>query len=70
MKALGKNVVREKHRLFEEQKKAELEAKLAAMTPEERAEWDRKHEEDLKRGREALRNFAMMSSMFRGEYSK
>lgn len=70
MKALGKNVVREKNRLFEEQKRAELKAKLDAMTPEERAEWDRQQEDARKRGREALRNFAIMSSMFRGEYSK
>ena len=70
MKALGKNVVREKHRLFEEQKKAELEAKLAAMTPEERAEWDKQQEDARQRGREALRNFAAMCSMFKGEYSK
>lgn len=70
MKVLSKTVLREKQRIQSERQKAALEAKLNAMTPEEREQYDKEQEENRKKAMEALRNYALVSSMVRSDYSK
>lgn len=69
MKAYSKRSIERMRENAEKERIKRLEEKLANMTPEEREQYDKEQLEASKRAREALKTFATMSSMVRGDYS-
>lgn len=68
MKAYNKKMQLRHEEIQSEQKRLALEAKLASMTPEERAQYDKEQEENHKKAMEALHNYALVSSMVKKVY--
>ena len=69
MKAFCKQANINRNRIAQREKEEEMRKFLESLTPEQRADYEKKQAESAERGRQALKNLAVMQSMFRGPYS-
>lgn len=69
MKAFCKQANINRNKIKKREKEEELRKFLESLTPEQRADYEKKQAESAERGRQALMNLAAMQSMFRGPYS-
>ena len=69
MNAFCKQANINRNRIAKREKEEEMRKFLESLTPEQRADYEKKQAESAERGRQALKNLAVMQSMFRGPYS-